>query len=292
MILHPYQVVRALYYGQRWRLKRFLRIPDQPRNPVVDGNHEAAYERHLRICRLLNKAIQDFPSEQKGRVACEIGSGDCLSTADLLLGSGFEKVYLVEKQPIIFDCRQYELLKDLSTLSELPNSLASLSDENPPKISDHITIIPEYFENVKMPEKVDLIFSHDVIEHVEDLAGFFSGCARILKPGGVMVHKFDLSGHEFFEDPIPPLDFQTYPNWLYNLMFPKYRRSCRWFLQDILGSAKQCGFACISALILNAADREYIEKLRPLLRKTGMFLTADQLSSLDVLIIMKLEHFR
>ena len=66
-------------------------------------------------------------------------------------------------------------------------------------------------ENIGIPEAVDLVYWFDVLEHVEDLNGLFACCAKMLRPGGISLHKFDLSGHEYFEDPLPPLDFQTYP---------------------------------------------------------------------------------
>ena len=287
-LLHPKQVLRALYCGQRWRLKRLLRIPDRPRNPVVDGDSEAAFERHLRICTLLNTGVKALPEDVRTGVACEIGCGDCLSTADLFLGAGFRKVYLVEKQQIVLDDRQRALLKRLADLSELPNSLTCLSGDSPPKIDARIQIIPEFFENAELPEKVDLIFSNDVIEHVEDLPGFFSACARILKPGGVMLHKFDLSGHEFFEDPLPPLDFQTYPNWLYDLMFPKYRRACRWFLDEIESAIDSAAFSKPKLQFIRTAEEEYVKQLIPFLRADAKRRTVKELKPLDIVLTASL----
>ena len=47
---HPQAVARAIYYGQRWRLKRWLGIPDRPRAPVLEGGIDQAVERYRRIC--------------------------------------------------------------------------------------------------------------------------------------------------------------------------------------------------------------------------------------------------
>jgi len=286
-LLHPYQVCRAIYYGQRWRLKRFLRIPDRPVNPVVDGDPELAFERHLRICTLLDKSMAALGSDFKGGVACEIGCGDCLSTADLLLGLGFEKIYLIEKKPIVLNDRQSALLMRLASLPGLPNAMTCLVDGDPPVLNNKVQIIPEYFENAELPEQVDFIFSNDVIEHVEDLGGFFSGCARILKPGGLMLHKFDLSGHEFFEDPLPPLDFQTYPRWLYEFMFPKYRRAVGNFADTIFDEIRKQGLEIADTIPIRTADPSYLSKIWPSLRKAARERSSEIVALLDVVVIVR-----
>jgi SAM-dependent methyltransferase len=251
---------------------------------VVGGNPDEAFARHLRICRLLKQEVKTDGAEN-GLVACEIGCGDCLSTADLFLGAGFKKVYLVEKAPIVLDVRQKNLLQRLSDLNELPNDMGSTMGSEELIINqESVSLVKEYFENALLPEKVDFLFSHDVVEHVEDLKGFFTKCAEVLAPRCVMVHKFDLSGHEFFEDPIPPLDFQTYPNWLYDLMFPKYRRSCRWFLDQIVREVVGAGFIVDEIRVLKSADRDYVERLRQDLRLEARNRTTDELTPLDVVI--------
>jgi len=287
-LLHPFQVFRAVYYGLRWRSKRFLRIPDKPHNPVVGGDTTMAFDRHLRICHLVSPILDEINFVNR-TVACEIGPGDCLAVADLFLGAGFERVYIVEKTPILVDTRQSSHLKRLSEAGGLPSKLdVLLGDFDCPRLNtDRVRVIPEYFENAIIPEKVDFLFSHDVVEHVEDLPGFFSACAQYLAPGGVMVHKIDLSGHEFFEDPLPPLDFQTYPNWLYDLMFPKYRRACRWFLDEILKVAQEAGFSAPCVTLIRSAEPEYIEQIYPILRKEARMREVSQLAPLDVIVTAK-----
>lgn len=287
-LLHPYEVQRAVRCGLRWRLKRFLRIPDRPESPVVHGDATVAFERHLGICRLVAKSIAEVIPERR-QVACEIGSGDCLAVADLILGAGFERIYLVEKKPIIIDQRQEAILTQLSEVPELPNRLDVFERESSTTLSpDRVKVIPEFFEFSNLPEKADFIFSHDVVEHVEDLNSFFKHCAKLLRPGGLMVHKFDLSGHEFFEDPMPPLDFQTYPDRLYALMFPRYRRACRWFLDEVTAATSRHGFSSISLTLIRTADFEYVNRIRPFLRTKARQRTNDELAPLDVVMTARM----
>jgi SAM-dependent methyltransferase len=287
--LHPKRVVQALYYGFRWRLKKLLRLPEKPRLPVVSGDLAAALIHHRKIATLVSAHLPDM-QKREGLTGCEIGSGDCLVIADLLLGKGYKKVYLVEKQRIVVNNRQIELLERLRE-SGLPNRLeAVIAGTSPSLNAEKVTVIPEFFENAVLTEKVDFIFSHDVIEHVEDLEGFFLKCASILSPDGLMVHKFDLSGHEFFEYPIPHLDFQTYSDWLYDLMFPKYRRSCRWFLDEITDAVRSAGFTGIEAVTLTTEDADYARKLHPRLRTKARRRTLEQILPMDVLLTARLNR--
>lgn len=45
------------------------------------------------------------------------------------------------------------------------------------------------------PDSVDYLFSHSVLEHIEDLGTMYSAMWRWLRPGGVMTHSIDFSSH-------------------------------------------------------------------------------------------------
>ena len=60
--------------------------------------------------------------------ACEIGCGDCLARADLLLSGGLDKIYLLEKNMShkIYE-KQQNILKKLEKKPKFPNILSLLS---------------------------------------------------------------------------------------------------------------------------------------------------------------------
>jgi SAM-dependent methyltransferase len=66
---------------------------------------------------------------------------------------------------------------------------------------------------------VDLITSHSVVEHLPDSATFFANCARVLRPGGMIVHTLPCKFAPF------SLINQLIPNWL-------ARRLLAWFHPD------------------------------------------------------------
>jgi SAM-dependent methyltransferase len=285
-LLHPKIVLKTLYYAQRWRLKRALGIPDRACSPVLDSGLEQAVDRYRRICRTLLAALPNATSIQ-GSFVAEIGCGDCLAAADMMLGLGAKHVHLVEHQAMPITelhqkALQMSLTPDLPNRAEILTPGSSLS-LNPAKATLHTGLL----ENISLPEPVDLIYSFDVLEHVEDLDAFFSCCQRSLKPGGLALHKFDLSGHEFFEDPMPPLDFQTYPNWLFQLMFPRYRRAVGNFSDQFFDAMRRHGFEIEQITPLRRAEPDYLRQIRPLLRKDARIRSDDTLDLLDLVVLAR-----
>ena len=282
---HPQAVARAIYYGQRWRLKRWLGIPDRPRAPVLESGLDHAVERYRRICRtFLPHLAERLP---KNFVAAEIGCGDCLAAADMMLGLGAQHVHLVEHQAMPLTPLHHQALS--RTISpDLPNRASILSSDDPPRLNPaQATLHVGLLENLSLPQPVDLAYSFDVLEHVEDLDAFFSCCRRTLKLGGLSLHKFDLSGHEFFEDPMPPLDFQTYPRWLYRLMFPRYRRAVGNFADLFFNLMRKNGFEILKIVPLRLADPNYLREIRPRLRKEAQLKSDDILRLLDLVIVAR-----
>ena len=284
-LLYPGAVSRALYYAQRWRLKRLLKIRERPRSPVLEGGMNQAVERYRRICRTLLRHIPD--SLPKDFLAAEIGCGDCLASADLMLGLGARHIHLIESQAMPMTPLHREAL-ERTRAPDLPNRGTILLPGPFPRLDPGLaTLHPGLLEKINIPEPVDLTYSFDVLEHVEDLDAFFGCCRRLLKPGGWSLHKFDLSGHEFFEDPMPPLDFQTYPDWLYRLMFPRYRRAVRRFADEFFQAMKTHGLALHAVIPIRQADPAYLRHVRPALRKEARLRDDSVLALLDVVVVSR-----
>lgn len=282
---HPGPLLRAAYYGNRWRLKQLLGIKDKPHTDVLSSGMTSAVARYRRICHTLLENLSDRSIVNKA-VVSEIGCGDCLAAADMMLGLGAKHVHLVEFIPMIVREQHRQALLPLIEDPALPNRGEVLAETDLPRLNtEKVTFHEGLLENIRLPQPVDFLYSFDVLEHVEDLDGFFAYCGEVVRPGGLMMHKFDLSGHGQFEDPMPPLDFQTLPTWLFELTFPKYNRAVGNFADSFLDVMKLHGFTDLRIIPLRTADQDYLDSVWPHLRPEARLRSKEIVKLLDLIII-------
>jgi hypothetical protein len=265
-VLHRARVATTISHEMRGRLRRFLRIrPRRKIAPVLSGPIETTIERHACI---LDSILKHAPAhlQLRGKAVCEVGAGDCLASASLFLAQGADRVDIVEVNPCIVDDRQVRVLEGLRDkglpidLSIVRKAASLTLDET--RVFYHRCFMEDFRSDVQY----EFLFSFSVVEHVEDLAGFYKSCWDALASGGWMLHMIDLGGHGQFEDPLPPLDFQTYPDWLYGLMYPKYHRATRRFLHQHTAAVTSAGFRITALTPTRVVDDAYLNALRPKLR--------------------------
>lgn len=282
---HYKAAIRTAFYGHLTAFKLKYRIKRRPTSRVMHFGMDHAVERYTRICRTLLNYIPN-PESLKDAVVSEIGCGDCFAAADMMLGLGARHVHLVEFLPLELSKENQQALFALVGKDNLPNRGDLLESTTSVQLNPkHATYHQGLLENIQLPEKVDFLYSFDVLEHVEDLEGFFSYCKEVVKPGGVMVHKFDLSGHGLFEDPMPPLDFQTFPTWLYNLIFLKYQRAVGHFADEFLAVIEKHGFAVKQVISIRAAEPQYLKEIWPYLRREARERSRKTVELLDLVVI-------
>lgn len=281
---HLKPLAKSAYYGNRWRLKKLLGIPDKPKTDVLSSGMDTAVQRYQRICHTFLSHLPDKKILESA-VVSEIGCGDCLAAADMMLGLGARHVHLVEFIPMVVSEKHRAALAPLIADPTLPNRGDVLAAGSTPTLNEKlVTFHQGLLENIRLPEPVDFLYSFDVLEHVEDLEGFFSYCSEVVKPGGMMMHKFDLSGHGQFEDPMPPLDFQTLPRWLYELAFPKYNRAVGNFADQFFTSMEKHGFSDFQIIPIRVAESKYLNEVWPHLRKEAHERDMNTVKLLDLII--------
>jgi SAM-dependent methyltransferase len=287
---HYKPALKTAFYSHVSTLKQKLGLKRKPTSRVMHKGMDHALERYARICHTLLAHIPE-PSSLSSAVASEIGCGDCFAAADMMLGLGAKHVHLVEFLPFELTDDNREALKALASQENLPNKGTVFDSSGSPQLDkDKATYHQGLLENIQLPEKVDFLYSFDVLEHVEDLEGFFSYCGEVVKPGGMMLHKFDLSGHGLFEDPMPPLDFQTFPRWLFDLIFLKYQRAVGHFADEFISAMEKHGFNDIKVVPIKTADPEYLEDIWPSLRRDARARSKEIVKLLDLVITATRKH--
>lgn len=60
----------------------------------------------------------------------------------------------------------------------------------------HVDVVAPWSDRAVLePASVDWLFSHSVMEHIDDVAAVYASAAAWLKPGGLMSHEIDYSSH-------------------------------------------------------------------------------------------------
>jgi hypothetical protein len=101
----------------------------------------------------------------------------------------------------------------------------------------------EACDDLLQPESFDLIISRAVIQDIFDPVPAFSAMDRLLSPGGLMLHKIDLSDQGMFRDRgMHPLTFLTIPDSIYRLMAIDSGRSNRKLMSDYRTTMESFGY--------------------------------------------------
>ena len=282
---HKKKVAQAIYYSSRLRTRLLLGVKERPRRWPPHG-YDALLAHH---CDLVRRFQENAPKscDFKGKSVCEVGPSDCLSLASLLLGMGAAHVDLVEPSPAIVNETQARILEeikrrgfDLDTTILRNGSKVSLDGS---KVTYHNC----FMDKLGLENRYDYLFSHHVMEHVEGLESFYRDCHKVLKPGGRMFHCIDFSGHSDLEDPVPPLDFQTYPDWLYRLMYPAFYRATRSFISEHYQAMANAGLVLEDTRVTWRAEADYLASVWPELRTKARSLPREEVGILEAVVVSR-----
>ena len=108
------------------------------------------------------------------------------------------------------------------------------------------------------PGTFDLIASNAVIEEMYNPDPVFEAQNRLLRPGGVIVHKIDLSDYGMFtRHGFPALEFLTVPEWAYRRMTEASGQPNRRRVNYYREVAQRLGYSCeIYVTYILGVDRE------------------------------------
>lgn len=139
----------------------------------------------------------DLHIEIKGKKILDVGCGDG-ALAYVLAAQGAAEVHGVDIDfsYLQVNPRHRDILKD--SISHLP-CMTSKDFEN---LEKNVKIYSLDIQSPTIDERFDIIVSNSVLEHIVDLRAALTAMHELLKPGGVMVHRFnpffsETGGHEY-----------------------------------------------------------------------------------------------
>ncbi|MDB4969217.1 MAG: Methyltransferase type 12 [Myxococcales bacterium] len=182
----------------------------------------------------------------RGKRVLEYGPGDTLGVALLLYAHGAETVHSVDHFPVHRITSQSAaiyraILESLDGEARARAESAFVEPGNPQSGFDPAKIEYRVTRHGVSGRRrhYDLVLSRSVLALVDRLDETLADIAAALRPGGVSIHKVDLSSHGLDRD--RPFDFLTWPDPLYQLMYSRKGRPNRLRVDRYQALAKAAG---------------------------------------------------
>lgn len=174
---------------------------------VVDN-----WERHLAHYRGDDRGFQ-------GMRILEIGPGPDLGTGLVLLARGAESYTAIDKHPLVGRnvAASTQALLEATVRAEVPKAetvdrLRRIVADRPGEPDSPLAYLhlPD-FDLAGLPDKgYDLVLSHSVLEHLDDVRRSFEQLAHATQPGCMLVSEIDLQTHTRWIRDADPLNIYRY----------------------------------------------------------------------------------
>jgi SAM-dependent methyltransferase len=199
---------------RRWRLSR-------PRTGFSYNGTDTELENYGFFgLNLLLEHVGDV----SGKDICEIGPGDNLASGFAMLAAGAASYTVIDRFPGNYtsDGAQswYKGIEENWSrfYPEIPFGNGNLKAENfPEAYPQQVELIDQAIEDFEPTRRYDIVCSFQVAEHVSDINTFAANHSKLLKPGGVALHRVDFTAHDVWTGYRNPLTFLEFPDWLWNL---------------------------------------------------------------------------
>jgi SAM-dependent methyltransferase len=216
------------------------------------------------------------PDAFRGRRILEVGPGDNFGVALKFLIAGATQVVLLDKfysernvdqQTKIYRELRKQLSPDEERVFDDAIKLDKGIDLNPERLRYIYGHGIEEADQILEPRSFDFIVSRAVIHNVYDIDRGFEAMDRLLKPGGYMLHKIDLSDEKMFSSRgMHPLTFLTIPERLYYLMASDSGKPNRKLIGDYREQMQKRGYEAkllVSAVLGEGPLTPHKERIEP-----------------------------
>jgi SAM-dependent methyltransferase len=193
------------------------------------------------------------PDDLCGARIFELGFGDNIGVAMKFIGAGAAHVTCLDKfyarRDATHERQIYESLRQVSAGEERRRldaavSLAHGVVTNKDRIECIYGVDVQDAEGVRHGEPFDLVVSRAVLQEIFEPDAAVQAMDQLLKPGGLMLHKIDLSDMGMFaEYGRHPLTFLTIPERIYRLMADGSGKPNRKRMSDYRGLFEGLGYA-------------------------------------------------
>ncbi len=185
---------------RRWRLKR-------PRSATAHSDTEQFLKQYAFGSLDL---LLEYVGDLNGKSVCEIGPGDYLTSGLAIMAAGVSRYCAIDRFPGNYFGETAkgwyrEIENNWSRFyPNLPWNKSLHTGEFPENANDRLELIGEALETAKTSHKYDVICSFQVGEHLSDIDAFAEIHNRVLKDGGIGLHRVDFGPHDcwfYYRDP-------------------------------------------------------------------------------------------
>lgn len=239
----------------------------------------------------LNIQSNDISDYLKGKSVLEYGPGDVPGVGLLMYAYGASHVSCIDRFPLVKLSEKN--VKVINTLIEKldgekkKRAISCLVDENDIQKGfkkECIEYLVKQNGLSNYTDKIDLIISRAVLEHVNDLTATFRDMTNALKKNGVAIHLVDLKSHGLHQKNI--LDFLSWPIWLWNLMYSNKGVPNRWRVDRYINIAENTPLHLRMLEPTDIADLNTVQEVMPYLSPIFKGISKEQLSWLGFWLVM------
>lgn len=218
--------------------------------------------------RRLGVAAGEIDAFLAGKTLLEYGPGDLPAVAALMVAHGADKVYCVDRFPLVrIDSRNARVLEGIAAgLAPAPRARFDAARVEPARPAAGFQV--RRIEYLVLPNGtsglsgvVDLVFSRAVLEHVNDLSATLEDMVRAMRPGATAIHLVDLASHGLHQH--NPLDFLTWKPRLWDLMYSAKGVPNRWRVDRYRRILAHLPVDVIQLEPTKRADPDHIRSIRP-----------------------------